>query len=602
MNKIILFGAGQYGKRALAYYGKERVCYFVDNSKEKVGEKIEGVSVISFDKLKDIYKNYEIVVTVDARKCKILAKQLEEAGIRQYKLFIDVIGVVTKGSIKNKLDYNEIIRKTDMWIETHSIEGEGIISNTSSRKAYPEVTGYYIPSLLRWGERERARKYAKWLCEIQREDGAWCGAESEIPYVFDTAQILKGLLAIRNIDSKVDKSIKSGCEWLLSCMDENGRLITPDKSLWGEYGDCSELIHLYCLEPLYMASRLYGVLKYEEAANKIKKYYLDNYMEDILDFNLLSHFYAYVIEGLCDIGETEVAQKAMQKVSMLQTEDGLVPAYKNVNWVCSTGLFQFAIIWYKLGEVEKGNRAFKYACSLQNSSGGWYGSYATKEKVNGGEVEEYPTYFAESEISWAVKYFMDALYYKCVSEFEIMTEEFHESIDKSDGRYQFILEEIKKVPGEKRICDAGCGKGRYLYNLVQDTQGNCFSGMDLSESVLKKIDLEIEIKQGSLTQCPYEDEEFDIVYTVEALEHAIYIENAINELLRITKKGGKVIIVDKNNAAKGMLEIEEWEQWFSDELFECYADKLGYYLEIVSDISYDNGMQDGLFSGWILKK
>ena len=602
MNKIILFGAGQYGKRALAYYGKERVCYFVDNNKEIVGEKIEGVSVISFDKLKDIYENYEIVVTVDARKCKILAKQLEESGIRKYKLFIDVIGVVTKGSIQNKLDYNEIIRKTDMWIKTHSIEGEGIISNTSRRKSYPEVTGYYIPSLLRWGERERARKYAKWLCEIQREDGAWCGAENEIPYVFDTAQVLKGLLAIRNIDSKVDKSIKSGCEWLLSCMDENGRLITPDKSLWGEYGDCSELVHLYCLEPLYMASRLYGISKYEEAANKIKKYYLDNYMEDILNFNLLSHFYAYVIEGLCDIGETEVAQKAMQKVSMLQREDGMVPAYKNVNWVCSTGLFQFAIIWYKLGEVEKGNRAFKYACSLQNSSGGWYGSYATKEQVNGGEIEEYPTYFAESEISWAVKYFMDALYYKCVSEFETMTEEFHESIDKSDGRYQFILEEIKKVPGKKRICDAGCGKGRYLYNLVQDTQGNCFSGMDLSESVLKKIDLKIETKQGSLTQCPYEDEEFDIVYTVEALEHAIYIENAINELLRITKKGGKVIIVDKNNAAKGMLEIEEWEQWFSDELFECYADKLGYYLEIVSDISYDNGMQDGLFSGWILKK
>ena len=48
-------------------------CYFVDNNKEIVGEKIEGVSVISFDKLKDIYENYEIVVTVDARKCKILA-------------------------------------------------------------------------------------------------------------------------------------------------------------------------------------------------------------------------------------------------------------------------------------------------------------------------------------------------------------------------------------------------------------------------------------------------------------------------------------------------------------------------------------------------
>lgn len=32
MDKVILFGAGQYGKEALQMIGKERVAFFVDNN------------------------------------------------------------------------------------------------------------------------------------------------------------------------------------------------------------------------------------------------------------------------------------------------------------------------------------------------------------------------------------------------------------------------------------------------------------------------------------------------------------------------------------------------------------------------------------------
>ena len=85
--------------------------------------------------------------------------------------------------------------------------------------------------------------------------------------------------------------------------------------------------------------------------------------------------------------------------------------------MCSTGLFQLAIVWYKLGNIEKGNRALEYATKLQNKSGGWYGSYGDYEKMDGRNKEYFPTYFPISEISWAVKYFLDAIYYKNVAEF-----------------------------------------------------------------------------------------------------------------------------------------------------------------------------------------
>ena len=38
MKKIILFGAGENGKRALEFLGNDNVECFVDNAKEKIGK------------------------------------------------------------------------------------------------------------------------------------------------------------------------------------------------------------------------------------------------------------------------------------------------------------------------------------------------------------------------------------------------------------------------------------------------------------------------------------------------------------------------------------------------------------------------------------
>lgn len=100
----------------------------------------------------------------------------------------------------------------------------------------------------------------------------------------------------------------------------------------------------------------------------------------------------------------------MNKIQQLQKMDGAVPAFKDCNWVCSTGLFQFAIIWFKLGNWKCGNKAFDYAVSLQNKSGGWFGGYNAYIRMpNGRKIkyacDEIVSYFPEQEISWAVKYF-----------------------------------------------------------------------------------------------------------------------------------------------------------------------------------------------------
>ena len=138
----------------------------------------------------------------------------------------------------------------------------------------------------------------------------------------------------------------------------------------------------------------------------------------------LSHFYSYVMEALCDIGETGLAKEAMDKLSAILDEKGYIPAFKNVDWVCSTGMFQLAITWYKLGDIERGNKALTYAAKLQNETGGWFGSYAVIDNPKPTDNKEYPDYIPDGEISWAVKYYLDAIFYKNKLEFDIQAESF----------------------------------------------------------------------------------------------------------------------------------------------------------------------------------
>lgn len=496
-----------------------------------------------------------------------------------------------------------VYRNARKWIYTNTVPGKGIrpsvgLDDTKTDIAYPEVSGYYIPSLLHYGFRDLAKQYAKWLLSIQHEEGAWYDYLDKAPYVFDTGQILKGLIAIYPIMPEVKDSILKGCDYILSQIRPDGQLPSPSLEFWPE-GICTELIHLYCLKPLIDAARIFGCPRYETEARRVLAYYKENSMDKLLDFHTLSHFYAYMMEALVDLGETEIAREAMDKVSKLQRKDGFIPAYKNVKWTCSTGLFQFAVVWYKLGEKTKADLTFDYACSLQTKNGGWLGSYG---KGAG--------YLQVREISWAVKYFLDALQLKISTHFAKTADKnvpqtggtypLSDYISDEDGRLKLVLGEINKhVKSGANVVDVGCGLGRILKKAAAQRPEANFYGVDLAPEILANIPETIGAKIGSLLSIPFEDEFSDFTMTSEALEHAIDIENAVKELARITKKGGRVLIIDKDIKARGALETPPWEQWFNPEELKNIMESAGLKTEIIKNVPYGTkDGSDGLYAAW----
>ncbi|MCX4374771.1 MAG: methyltransferase domain-containing protein [Lachnospiraceae bacterium] len=599
MKKYVLFGAGVYAQKAIELLGKENIEIILDNDSLKWGNCISDILICNPKVMVDSLKNGQVIISVSQKYQQQIIDQLGQLGIQNIKTIQEVQTDITKRRLENRLDYIGIYNKAVMWIQNNTLDGQAIICNTDKRKGYPEVTGYYIPTLLRWGYRDLAVSYAKWLCSIQKEDGSWYDTDDRNPYIFDTAQILKGLVAVREIYPQADQYLLRGCDWMLRNMQEDGRLVTPSMEAWGNGKACSELIHTYCLSPLVQVADALQKPEYKDAAYKILNYYKNNHYDEIMNFDLLSHFYAYVMEALLDMGERDMALEAMEKVARVQKESGAVPAYRDVDWVCSTGLFQLALVWFRLGNVKRGNRAFTYACKLQNESGGWYGSYLSEQNPY-----EDNDYFPSSEISWAVKYFLDALYYKNIVEFDLYADSFLNKIAKDDGRYQIVrntilAERIKKKQA-LRVLDVGCGKGRYLKNLTENEPENIYYAVDLSEKVMEYITADRVVKkQGTLTKIDYPDGYFDVVYTCEALEHAIDIANAVKEMARITKDGGKIVIIDKNRAELGRMEIGEWEVWFDAEALKGMMSEYCSDVHMIDEIDYEQRKEDKLFLAWI---
>ncbi len=111
-----------------------------------------------------------------------------------------------------------------------------------------------------------------------------------------------------------------------------------------------------------------------------------------------------------------------------------------------------------------------------------------------------------------------------------------------------IFEIIKIIPSDtKSILDVGCGNG-FFVNTLSNTFSNRFNrviGLDPSKEALKYV--KTEKTCGTITELPFENESFDLVTSLEVLEHLPHEDynRGISELKRVSRK--HIIITVPNN-------------------------------------------------------
>lgn len=441
-------------------------------------------------------------------------------------------------------DYKAAIARARGWIRANSDDG-GVYFASRRREVYREVTGYYIPTLLQIGEPQTARRWAEAMLKALGPDGSVSSIDGKL-YVFDTGQVMRGFLCYAD-EEPFREGLRRAGGYMLS-------QLRPDGSFPDVYdGKIPTYIFLYALEPLLEAGRRLGRPDFVEGALRALDYYERNF--DPLKYASNSHFFGYAVEALIDLDRPAKAREAAAYVKTLIRPDGGLPAATGARWVCSPGQAQFARIFYKLGDLETGDRLLGWMLKNQNPSGGFFGAYG-KDSL----------YFRDSEPCWAVKFFIDAIVLRIRRHFEV---EFPSWMDNKpvpeDFRFKALCDALPDGGAPRRILEIGCGAGRFLQALRDLRPQHECVGLDLSETLVRLLPAGIRGVTGDMLNLPFGPAEFDAAFMVEALEHAPDVGRALAELMRVLKPGGRFAIIDKNAACLGRLRIMPWEQWFDAE-------------------------------------
>lgn len=120
-------------------------------------------------------------------------------------------------------------------------------------------------------------------------------------------------------------------------------------------------------------------------------------------------------------------------------------------------------------------------------------------------------------------------------------------IDKTD--LKMVLKQADD--NTRKVLECGCGTGRIIVEIAKKGY-NCH-GMDAAKNMLNitkaktnNRNVNISLKQGDIENLPYKEGMFDLVYSLKVLMHLKDWKNAFNEMYRVTKDKGKIIIDFQN--------------------------------------------------------
>lgn len=106
------------------------------------------------------------------------------------------------------------------------------------------------------------------------------------------------------------------------------------------------------------------------------------------------------------------------------------------------------------------------------------------------------------------------------------------------------------MPPPARALDVGCGTGALAQRLA--AAGYDVTGIDPSRGMLDvaaERAPQVTTRQASATDLPFDDDSFDLVYSVATFHHiaaADAVRAALREIARVARPGGTIVIWDHN--------------------------------------------------------
>ena len=315
-------------------------------------------------------------------------------------------------------------------------------------KAYPETTGYLIPTLLRFADikqedslRQLAYGCADWLCRIQLPNGAFAGGMvgRTNPSVFNTSQILFGFAKLdEEILAEENKSqltqnadhwrpaMERAVRWLLTVLESDGA--------W------RQAAYMPGFVPTYYTRAVWGVLEanrhlqWPDVPEKMRgalRYYAERFQADgtLLHWGFrpgksaFTHTIAYTLQGFLEsallLGEAAIVDRvvyAAEKLMVERKKAGRTAGRYGAGWRgdysfrCLTGNAQLSILFQRLwqitGEVKFRRAAEDFLSEIVDFQ--YFGKNPNIRGALPGSAPLWGPYLRFRYPNWGVKFFLDA--------------------------------------------------------------------------------------------------------------------------------------------------------------------------------------------------
>lgn len=125
-------------------------------------------------------------------------------------------------------------------------------------------------------------------------------------------------------------------------------------------------------------------------------------------------------------------------------------------------------------------------------------------------------------------------------------DDFATSYDRGRDRgYHALIDEIESsvvLPHARaaRVLEVGCGTGLVLEKVAAVAAEA--HGVDVSPGMLERARARgLSVSVADARALPFEDAHFDLVYSFKVLAHVPEIEQALGEMARVTRPGGRIV-------------------------------------------------------------
>jgi ubiquinone/menaquinone biosynthesis C-methylase UbiE len=133
-------------------------------------------------------------------------------------------------------------------------------------------------------------------------------------------------------------------------------------------------------------------------------------------------------------------------------------------------------------------------------------------------------------------------------------------LDYFQKRALLNLLQSQKIPKNARILEVGCGSGRFLEFLEWNGYTKLY-GIDTSSnmiSITSQKTNNVRLQVGNAYKIPFETGKFDFVFSVHVLMHIDNPKKMLNEMKRVTKKDGYLMIDINDKHSPFSLLVRLW--------------------------------------------